>query len=763
MLWIDLNTPIISDYELGDTFNQLSNDQVVRIVRMVSARWESIIWREGMEPAPDAQVPGDRWDAMDSALRSAFAAHLRFAAERGGSFDIPVEEQQSPNILSDIPVYTRNILLSKYIVVDDNPWEARQRGFGDNSLAVIDSFGSSVSIETQALAKGDKGDPGGQKGEIGQKGEMGQKGERGATGTGSQGPQGLRGEKGDTGSLGSKGSKGDSTGTQGSKGDVGPTGMKGQKGEDGSKGPQGSTGPVASKGQKGELGGKGEKGVQGAIGSGTKGAKGDVGPSGAAGAKGETGAGTDGAKGQKGVSGIQGQKGQKGIQGAHGSTGQPGQKGQKGESVDPDSYARDYELDDVEADTDANTALIKRLLNGELLEAPVRIEGVYGDDVGIVFVPVDTAVLRSEGAPTTLRYSFFLDAFHRASIRSATGYTVHFFYKFAIQRHGNLTRARKIRWDVVDHDGNTVLAAAQEIGVPSGSVESPGEGLALEGSAVLPQTTLADAGEISVRFTISPDTVQEDNDVRFIQDAERHPTEMSLGLGPQRGSITAAEVDAKIATGKQWVRISQTRAPAAGSGRPKTWFSKHNGGQLQSNNSRLGVDGHLTEYVPLEGDDNRLFQARIIAPTTDPALGVDAFGGFVLRSPSFTLRDILDGDLVVNGIGEYSVNSYSNNGTQFSWGVIQGQDQFGAGISLAAAENAGDINDGVYKHHTCVLAVGYAKRDGNNNDPNVLATSWAPPNERRVTRSGVVQEGWHFNGVRINTHTYIEIYEWKIP
>jgi hypothetical protein len=105
---------------------------------------------------------------------------------------------------------------------------------GDSKVTLRPST-TPVSLELQALLKGDKG-------------VQGDPGPTGATGdTGPTGPQGLQGPQGDTG-------------PQGPKGDTGATGPQGPAGATGPQGPQGATGPQGPQGDTGATGATGPAG-----------------------------------------------------------------------------------------------------------------------------------------------------------------------------------------------------------------------------------------------------------------------------------------------------------------------------------------------------------------------------------------------------------------------------------------------------------------------------------------------------------------------
>lgn len=121
-----------ADFEMGTVWNSATTLQSQRIVNMVSARWASLPWRVGREPV----VMDDGFRDLDEGLLGAFAAHCSFKATTRSGFNLsPSDEREDANILSDIPEFTRNVLLSKYVHAKrDRPTQADQSQRGSGQL-----------------------------------------------------------------------------------------------------------------------------------------------------------------------------------------------------------------------------------------------------------------------------------------------------------------------------------------------------------------------------------------------------------------------------------------------------------------------------------------------------------------------------------------------------------------------------------------------------------------------------------------------------
>jgi len=191
---------------MGATWVAFTDVEQQRIARIVSHRWESLPWLEGKEPqVTDAELdPQAR--TLDNGLMAAFAMHCVHIAERNSVATGEIDENEDDSLLSDLPVFTRNVLLSEYIQGDGVEAEQLSQ---PAPLSFIEPSG--------AASGGSVVTPGGGGGQ-GPAGPQGPQGERG--------PQGIQGPQGEQGIQGPKGDKGD-------KGDPGQDGMDGMDGADG--------------------------------------------------------------------------------------------------------------------------------------------------------------------------------------------------------------------------------------------------------------------------------------------------------------------------------------------------------------------------------------------------------------------------------------------------------------------------------------------------------------------------------------------------
>ena len=103
-------------YNMGKPFEVLSIAERTKIARQVSGRWASFSWLPAMEPEPQTGMTYAR--ALDSALATAFASHMRWLTEQSGSaFSSAMKERPTRQVsfLSDVPVTVRNALTGNYI------------------------------------------------------------------------------------------------------------------------------------------------------------------------------------------------------------------------------------------------------------------------------------------------------------------------------------------------------------------------------------------------------------------------------------------------------------------------------------------------------------------------------------------------------------------------------------------------------------------------------------------------------------------------
>ena len=131
--WLnDAQIASLSDvYAMGQIWEGLAAPERLKVVTMVSHRWEALPWNVGEEPEqPESGSTDTRWDSMDDGLKVAFAQHCRYLADANLNPDINPEEGSNENerlVLSDVPRFTRNILLGRYVNVDGEfPWSAEQ-------------------------------------------------------------------------------------------------------------------------------------------------------------------------------------------------------------------------------------------------------------------------------------------------------------------------------------------------------------------------------------------------------------------------------------------------------------------------------------------------------------------------------------------------------------------------------------------------------------------------------------------------------------
>ena len=129
-------TGLSDTYDMGAQWDTRTADERLKLSNVVSARWASFPWISGSEP--EATQTGTRWMSMDESLKSAFAMHLRYLADSAGSPDVKIEEDDDRQILSDVPRYTRNILLGRYVNTDDRfPWSAEPQRRGRRRIIYV--------------------------------------------------------------------------------------------------------------------------------------------------------------------------------------------------------------------------------------------------------------------------------------------------------------------------------------------------------------------------------------------------------------------------------------------------------------------------------------------------------------------------------------------------------------------------------------------------------------------------------------------------
>ena len=218
MAWLN-NTQVealSTQYTMGDTWSSLTADERARVARVVSHRWGALPWLTGKEPeVTDATVDANA-RTLDASLTAAFAMHCVHVAERNQVATGQIDENEDDSLLSDLPVFTRNVLLSEYVQADGHTAEQLSQ---PAPLSFIDSAGGASG--------GNVVIPG--------------------SGQGPAGPQGPQGERGPQGIQGPQGEQG----IQGPKGDKGDPGQDGMDGMDGAQGPQGPRGPQGPQGEPG--------------------------------------------------------------------------------------------------------------------------------------------------------------------------------------------------------------------------------------------------------------------------------------------------------------------------------------------------------------------------------------------------------------------------------------------------------------------------------------------------------------------------------
>ena len=222
-------------HSMGTVWSSLNPEERGVAVGAISARWESFIWLPNMEPvrtAPESDSDFSR--TLNNSLMSAFANHVRYLVESNGIPDqrdvTPTAANYTPIVrgtMQDVPLFTRNILLSGYVSsraqakdasVNKGPVTLRSASVQEDRTAASTTTGDGTLIPG----------PPGPAGPVGPQGE--------------QGPRGNDGARGADGAMGADGQPGPAStvpGPQGLQGVAGPKGDKGDKGDTGNTGPQG--------------------------------------------------------------------------------------------------------------------------------------------------------------------------------------------------------------------------------------------------------------------------------------------------------------------------------------------------------------------------------------------------------------------------------------------------------------------------------------------------------------------------------------------
>ena len=107
-----------TDYTDSGFWSALDAAGKTRVVKLVSARWASFAWKEGKQPELIRKT--DTVRKLDESLLAAFALHCVHVATLSGNANISADaDDDDPNIMSDVPEYSRNILLTGYVYTDD--------------------------------------------------------------------------------------------------------------------------------------------------------------------------------------------------------------------------------------------------------------------------------------------------------------------------------------------------------------------------------------------------------------------------------------------------------------------------------------------------------------------------------------------------------------------------------------------------------------------------------------------------------------------
>ena len=143
MIWVSNEELDVfeDEYVMGSTWESSLLGQKRKIARTVSARWAALPWLASKEPElvdPDADPQsGER--ELDDSLLAAFALHCRWIIDNNDNPEAIIDEDDDRQILSDIPRFTRNILLGGYINVNDEfPWSAERKRRGPVDLGFTD-------------------------------------------------------------------------------------------------------------------------------------------------------------------------------------------------------------------------------------------------------------------------------------------------------------------------------------------------------------------------------------------------------------------------------------------------------------------------------------------------------------------------------------------------------------------------------------------------------------------------------------------------
>lgn len=109
-------------YPMSSVWTSLAESDKNKVVLQVSSRWEVLPWITGKKPVLTSEDPedGSTERTLDEALMAAFAVHCNEIATSQETSAISEHSvsHDSYAVLSDLPVFTRNVLLGDYVFTD---------------------------------------------------------------------------------------------------------------------------------------------------------------------------------------------------------------------------------------------------------------------------------------------------------------------------------------------------------------------------------------------------------------------------------------------------------------------------------------------------------------------------------------------------------------------------------------------------------------------------------------------------------------------